>query len=102
MRSLHRNVTLYAQRVNEVANGKLLPYDGLMHDQVVMAKMVFAAFCIFWMVLWPIKFSMLLLYRGLLIGVSKRYSIVWWSIAGMCLFGGGVIRGLSGGRLSKC
>jgi hypothetical protein len=90
--ALYIVVSPYMQRVYAVANGELPPYDGLVHDQVIMAKMVFAAFCIFWMVLWSIKFSLLLLYRGLLIGVSKRYTIVWWSIAGLCLLVGGIIK----------
>jgi hypothetical protein len=83
--ALYISVSPYMQRVYAVANGKIPPYDGLMQDRVIMAKMVFAAFCIFWMVLWCIKFSLLLLYRRLLIGVSERYTIVWWSITGICL-----------------
>jgi hypothetical protein len=83
--ALYILVSPYMQRVYAVANGDLPPYDGLQQDRVIMAKMVFAAFCMFWMVLWSIEFSLLLLYRRLLVGIACRYTIVWWSITGICL-----------------
>jgi hypothetical protein len=83
--ALYISVSPYMQRVYAVSNGDLQAYDGVQQDRIIMAKMVFTAFCMFYMVLWSIKFSLLLLYRRLSIGVSCRYTIVWWSIIGICL-----------------
>jgi hypothetical protein len=83
--ALYISVLPYMQRVYAVANGDLPPYDGLRQDRVIMAKMIFAAFCMFWIMLWSIKSSLLLLHRRLLVGIACRYTAVWWSITGICL-----------------
>jgi hypothetical protein len=83
--ALYIALSPYMQRVYAVSNGEIPSYPGLLHDRVLMAKMVFIAFCMFWAVLWSIKLSLLLLYRRLLVGLSQRYNIVWWCIAGICL-----------------
>ena len=83
--ALYITLSPYMQKVYAVVNGEISPYPELLHDQVVMTKMVFVAFCMFWAVLWSIKLSLLLLYRRLLVGIPRRYSIVWWIIAGICL-----------------
>jgi hypothetical protein len=83
--ALYITLSPYMQRVYAVSNGEIPPYPGLLHDRIVMAKMVFIAFCMFWAVLWSINLSLLLLYRRLLIGISQRYTVLWWCIAGICL-----------------
>jgi magnesium-transporting ATPase (P-type) len=85
MCALYIAVSPYMQKVYAVMNGEMQPYPGLPHDGVLMAKVIFTAFCMFWMVLWCIKLSLLLLYRRLLHGISRRYTVVWWCIAGICL-----------------
>jgi hypothetical protein len=83
--TLYVALSPYMQRVYAVSNGETEPYPELLHDRILMAKMVFTAFCMFWAVLWSIKLSLLLLYRRLLVGISQRYTVVWWCIAGICL-----------------
>lgn len=83
--ALYIAVSPYMQRVYGVVNGEIAPYPELVHDAVVMTKMVFAAFNLFWGVLWAIKCSLLLLYRKLLVGLSRCYTIVWWGIVGICV-----------------
>ncbi|CAI9625696.1 hypothetical protein GT037_000857 [Alternaria burnsii] len=83
--TLYVALSPYMQRVYAVSNGETEPYPELLHDRILMAKMVFIAFCMFWAVLWSIKLSLLLLYRRLLVGISQRYTVVWWCIAGICL-----------------
>jgi hypothetical protein len=55
---------------------------GCDHD---VFKCFFAAHCMFWATLWLIKFSLLFVYRRLLVGVYKGYSIVWRAIVAICL-----------------
>ncbi|XP_014560490.1 hypothetical protein COCVIDRAFT_88942 [Bipolaris victoriae FI3] len=83
--ALYIAVSPHMQRVYGVVNGEIAPYPELAHDAVVMTKMVFAAFNLFWGVLWAIKCSLLLLYRKLLVGLSRCYTIVWWGIVGICV-----------------
>ncbi|KAF2031607.1 hypothetical protein EK21DRAFT_35065, partial [Setomelanomma holmii] len=85
MCALYISVSPYMQRVYGVINGELAPYAEMKDDTVVMTKMVFAAPCFFWMTLWSIKISLLLLYRKLLNGIPKRYSVIWWGIMALCI-----------------
>lgn len=75
----------YMHNAYAVADGTMLPYPELEQDIVVMIKMILVSFCMFWTVLWLIKFSLLILYRRLLVGISKRYTIIWWGIVAVCL-----------------
>ncbi|KAH6639598.1 hypothetical protein C7974DRAFT_449703 [Boeremia exigua] len=85
MCALYIAVSPYMQRVYDVGNGKTPPYPEMQTDVVKMTKMIFAAPCMFWMTLWSIKFSLLFLYRKLLVGLSGRYTIIWWVLVGICL-----------------
>lgn len=85
MCALYISVSPYMQRVYGVINKEIAPYPDMPGDTVIMTKMIFAAPCFFWLTLWAIKFSLLLLYRRLLVGLNKKYTIIWWSIVGLCL-----------------
>lgn len=80
---LYISLSPYMQRLYDVANGKIPPYPEIQLENVKMTKMIFAAPCMFWMTLWSIKFSLLCLYRRLLVSLPKPYTIIWWSIAGV-------------------
>jgi len=45
--ALYITLSPYMQKVYAVVNGEIPPYPELLHDQVVMTKMVFVAFCMF-------------------------------------------------------
>jgi hypothetical protein len=78
-------VSPHMQRVYAVLNGDTAPYGNMAEDAIIMSKLFLAAHCMFWATLWPIKFSLLLLYRRLLVGVHKGYTIVWRAIVAICL-----------------
>lgn len=96
MCALYIALSPYMQRLYDVGNGVIPPYPGLAQDNVTMTKMVFAAPCMFWMTLWAVKFSLLLLYRRLLVGLQSRYTIIWWSIAGICILVSPFVANVSG------
>jgi hypothetical protein len=85
MCALYMSLSPLMQRLYDVANHKSPPYPEQGAENTRMTKMLFAAFCLFWMTLWSIKFSLLFLYRKLLVGLAKRYTIIWWVIAGICI-----------------
>jgi hypothetical protein len=78
-------VSPYMRRVYAVVNGDTAPYETLAEDAIIMSKMFFAAHCMFWATPWLTRFSLLLLYRRLLVGVHKGFTIVWWAIVAICL-----------------
>jgi hypothetical protein len=75
----------YMEKVYGVANGTIPPYPDVKHDMGIMVKLIFSSFCLFWMALWSVKFSLLFLYRKLLVGISTRYTVVWWCTIGLCV-----------------
>jgi hypothetical protein len=85
MCALYISVSPYMQRVYGVINKEIPPYPEMAEETVIMAKMIFAAPCMFWMTLWSIKISLLLLYRRLLTGIAKRYTMIWWGILALCI-----------------
>jgi hypothetical protein len=85
MCALYISLSPLMQRLYDVSNGRSPRYPELAAENTRMTKMLFAAFCLFWMTLWSIKFSLLFLYRKLLVGLARRYTIIWWAIAGICI-----------------
>ena len=85
MCALYMSLSPYPQRLYHVANGRIPPYPEMGENEVKNSKQIFAAHFLFWMTLWSIKFSLLFLYRTLLIGLTRNYTIIWWSIAGICI-----------------
>jgi hypothetical protein len=85
MCALYISLSPLMQRLYDVANHKTPQYPAQAAENTRMTKMLFAAFCLFWMTLWSIKFSLLFLYRKLLVGLARRYTIIWWAIAGICI-----------------
>lgn len=73
------------KRVYFVLDGKGPPYPGFDAERIKMAKLFFAAISMFFTVLWSIKFSLLFLYRRLLTGVNKFYTMIWWAILVVCI-----------------
>jgi hypothetical protein len=73
------------QKVYGVINGDIAPYLTMAQNTMIMSKMIFVAPCMFWATLWCIKLSLLFLYRRLLVGLHKIYTVVWWVIVGLYL-----------------
>lgn len=73
------------KRVYLVLDDKGPAYPGFDNERIAMAKIFFAAPAMFFMILWSIKFSLLFLYRRLLTGVNKYYTLIWWVILVLCV-----------------
>lgn len=58
----------------------------------VKGKMVFVAPCLFWMTLWSIKFSLLFLYRRLLVGTPHIFNTIWWGTLVLCVLVGDYVQ----------
>jgi hypothetical protein len=88
MCALYISLSPYMQRLYDVVNGNIPPYPEMAEDNMTMTKMLFAAPCLFWMTLWSIKFSLLFLYRKLLVGLPKRYTFIVGICVLVCLCAG--------------
>lgn len=85
MCSLYIAVSPYMKRVYDVVDGQVEPYAGFAKDIIIMPKMVLATYCLYLMILWSVKISLLFLYRKFIVGISWRYTIFWWITMGACL-----------------
>jgi len=85
MCGLYVAVVPLMKRVYTVLDGRGPTYPNFNDERIIMAKLIFAAISMFFTVLWGIKFSLLFLYRRLLTGVNKFYTMVWWAILILCV-----------------
>jgi len=85
MCSLYISLAPIAERLTDVKAGKIKPYPGLKADGRFVSRRYFCTALLFWIVLWSIKFSCLLLYRKLLKGVRRVYTWAWWAIVIVCV-----------------
>jgi hypothetical protein len=85
MCSLYISLAPVAARITDVKLGKMKPYPTLKQDGQFISRRYFVAPLLFWLILWSIKFSFLLLYKRLLAGVPKVYTWMWWGIIFVCV-----------------
>lgn len=85
MCSLYISMVPRMKRIYGVSLGEHPPYAGMKDDSAIIYRLIFGSFCLFWMTLWCIKFSLLFLYRKLLAGLSRTYTFVWWALFGLCV-----------------
>ncbi|KAJ5359998.1 hypothetical protein N7517_009189 [Penicillium concentricum] len=70
-------------RLAEVGAGKIPPYATISDDGLKLQTVFFVTTSSLWVCLWMIKFSLLAMYKRLLVG--KKYIIAWWVIMGSCV-----------------
>ncbi|KAJ5794334.1 hypothetical protein N7457_000933 [Penicillium paradoxum] len=70
-------------RLAAVSAGTLAPYATIKEDGRQMQIVFFVTTSSLWFCLWMIKFSLLAMYKRLLVG--KKYTIAWWIILGGCI-----------------
>ena len=71
-------------RVTEVSEGLVKPYPEILSDSLTIIKVFFTNSMLLWFTLWSVKFSVLFLYRRLMIGLPK-YLVWWWAVLAFCV-----------------
>ncbi|KAK8863409.1 UV-endonuclease UvdE-domain-containing protein [Apiospora arundinis] len=66
-------------RINDTFEGRAGPYPGIADDKFSMKKILLFTSPGLWFTLWSIKFSLLALYKRLLIQVPL-YTRLWWGV----------------------
>ncbi|KAJ5827592.1 hypothetical protein N7447_004355 [Penicillium robsamsonii] len=70
-------------RLADVGAGRIAPYATISDDGLKLQTVFFVTTSSLWICLWMIKFSLLTMYKRLLVG--KKYIIAWWVIMGSCV-----------------
>ncbi|KAK2811603.1 hypothetical protein FQN50_001945 [Emmonsiellopsis sp. PD_5] len=70
-------------RLQEVQVKGAPPYATIQDDSFLIKRSLFFAQPFFWFNLWSVKFSLLSLYKRLMVGLRK-YIIAWWCITVFC------------------
>ena len=63
----------------EVEAGRMAPYASLPADLVAMLKEFLAVLIFFWLTLWAVKCSLLLMFKRLTVGLPF-YERLWWCV----------------------
>lgn len=70
-------------RLAALSAGEIPLYPTVMQDSVQLQIVFFVTTSSLWICLWMIKFSLLSMYKRLLVG--KQYLIAWWAIVVSCI-----------------
>ena len=71
-------------RITDVSEGIIPPYPSVLEDSLSIIKVFFTNSMLLWFTLWSVKFSVLFLYRRLMIGLPM-YLRWWWAVLGFCV-----------------
>ncbi|KAI5462642.1 hypothetical protein BGZ63DRAFT_423883 [Mariannaea sp. PMI_226] len=82
--SLYMAVGPYLFRFNDIAAGKLQPYPTITDDILYVQKSFFVTTSGLWICLWCTKFSLLALYKKLLVNLPF-YQKIWWAVVVFCI-----------------
>ena len=82
--ALYITISPLSDRVMAVQEGRAPYYPELIEEGFLLGRLYFPALIIFWIILWLVKFGLLLLYRKLLVGLPCVYNKIWWSIVVFC------------------
>jgi len=82
--ALYIAIAPLSDRVVAVQEGRAPYYPELIDEGFLLGRLYFPALIIFWIILWLVKFSLLFLYRKLLVGVPSVYNKIWWFIVVFC------------------
>lgn len=67
-----------------VQAGQMAPYASLQTDLVAMLKEFLAVLIFFWLTLWAVKCSLLLMFKKLTVGLPL-YERAWWAVMGIVI-----------------
>jgi len=71
-------------RVTGVSEGLTPPYPAILKDSLALIKVFFTNSMLLWFTLWSVKFSLLFLYRRLMMGLPKHLRW-WWAVLAFCV-----------------
>jgi hypothetical protein len=71
-------------RVTAFSDGIIPAYPTILSDSLIIIKVFFTDSMLLWFTLWSVKFSLLFLYRRLMVGLPKHRRW-WWAVFAFCV-----------------
>ena len=72
-------------KIQALQAGRLAPWPTMMADIRFASKVMWQSGMEYWTCLWFVKFSLLALYKKLLVGMPKVYLWTWWGTLVFCI-----------------
>lgn len=88
---LYTHITPTFFKLEQLARGEIQSWDGMQRDVKLTTETIFSSGVMFWTCLWCTKFSLLALYKKLLVGLSNTWVYLYWGIVVFCV----LVRALS-------
>lgn len=82
---LYTHITPTFFKLEELMRGDIQYWDGMQGDIKLTTEVIYTSGTLFWTCLWCIKFSLLALYKKLLVGLSMRWVYTYWGIIVFCV-----------------
>jgi hypothetical protein len=82
---LYTHITPTFFKLEQLTMGEIQYWDGMQQDMKLTTQVMFTSGVMFWTCLWCVKFSLLALYKKLLVGLTSAWIYTYWSIVGFCV-----------------
>ncbi|KAH7392323.1 hypothetical protein DE146DRAFT_679738 [Phaeosphaeria sp. MPI-PUGE-AT-0046c] len=82
---LYTHITPTFFKIEELGKGQIQYWDGMQSDIKLTTQVMFTSGVLFWTCLWCVKFSLLALYKKLLVGLSVAWVYTYWGIVAFCV-----------------
>lgn len=78
-------ITPFFFKLELLQKGEIAGWEGMQKDLKFISKVMWSSGMEFWTCLWFVKFSLLALYKKLLVGMPKVYLWTWWGTVIFCI-----------------
>ena len=82
---LYTHITPTLFKIEQLTKGEIQYWEGMQKDIKLTTEVIFSSGTMFWTCLWCIKFSLLSLYKKLLVGLSNTWIYLYWGILVFCV-----------------
>jgi len=72
-------------KIQALQAGEIAPWSSMMADIKLASEVMWQSGMEYWTCLWFVKFSLLALYKKLLVGMPKPYLWTWWGTLIFCM-----------------
>jgi len=82
---LYTHITPTFFKLEQLTSGEIQYWHGMQGDIKLTTEVIFSSGVLFWTCLWCIKFSLLALYKKLLVGLTNTWIYLYWGIVVFCV-----------------
>lgn len=82
---LYTHITPTLFKLEKLNHGEIEYWDSMQEDVKLTTEVMFTSGVLFWTCLWAVKFSLLALYKKLLLGLEIIWVYIYWGIVVFCV-----------------